>query len=429
MGEVNYYLNPASEKTGKAHIYLRYRYNGKQLKYSFGQSIDPKFWNENKQRVKNSKVTTEDGKHYLNDLLDNLAKECTRAYNEALKNGIPAPETLREKLNAFINQNDGKSTEKKMTLLDLVHRFTTGEIKYNGRDKSPNTILTYKTTEMHLKGFMKAEKEYSKGLAFEDINLDFYYKYVTYLKSRKLGQNAISKNVQILKLFMNEAVDLGYTDNMKFKHKKFAVSRVETDAVYLTNDELMALYKFDFSGHPKLEAVRDLFIFGCFVGLRYSDYSTIKPEYIVKLQGEHFIKMITQKTAQLVIIPCNPVIMEIFEKYKSNPNRLPRAISSQKFNEYIKDACKVAGMTEKGRLATEPTLELWECISSHTARRSFATNLYLENFPPIDLMKVTGHTTEKAFMKYIRVTKLDTAMRMSKHIKNNWNEKLIKLTE
>lgn len=427
MSDVNFYLKPAAAN-GKSHVYLRFMYNGKTLNFSFGQNIDPDKWNASKQRVKSNKQTTADGKHYLNDLLDKLAKECKTAYNEALKDGIPAPETLKEKLTAYMQQNEEPEGTQKITLFTLAERFKNNEIKNKGKDKSANTIKTYKTTLEHLKDFVKKEKDYSKGLDFEDINLDFYYKFVTYLKGKNLGQNAVSKDVSILKVFMNEAVDLGYTTNMSFKHKKFAAPRVDTDAVYLTEDELMKLYNHDFSEKKKLEAVRDLFIFGCYVGLRFSDYSTIKPENIVTIDGDCFIKQITQKTGELVIIPCNPVVMEIFNKYKNNPNRLPRTISNQKFNEYIKEACKEAKMTETGRLATEPLLELHECVSSHTARRSFATNLYLDGFPTIDIMKVTGHRTEKAFMKYIRVSKLDTALRLSRHIKNNWSKKLLKLT-
>ncbi|MCF8450693.1 MAG: site-specific integrase [Taibaiella sp.] len=438
MSEVNFYLKDP-KKEGDTPIYLKYLYNGKILKYYIGQSIDKSKWNFNKQRVKNNKLTTEDGKHYVNDLLDNLAKECKLAYNEALKDGIPAPETLREKLNAFINQNDDTEKDKKISLFSLIERFTNNEIKYNGKDKSPNTIMTYNTTYGHLKEFVKKEKEYSGGLDFEDINLDFYYKYLTFLKGKNLGQNAISKDIQILKVFMSEAVDLGYTENLKFRHKKFAVARVDTDSVFLTESELTALYNYDLSQNKKLEAVRDLFIFGCYVGLRFSDYSTIRPENIVNIDGDYFIKQITQKTGELVIIPCNPVVMEIFNKYKNNPNRLPRTISNQKFNEYIKEAMKAVTFidkdgkekpvfTETGRLSTEPTLELWETVSSHTARRSFCTNLYLDGFPTIDIMRVSGHRTEKSFMKYIRVSKLDTALRLGKHIKNNWNNKLLKLT-
>ena len=225
---------------------------------------------------------------------------------------------------------------------------------------------------------------------------------------------------------MGEAIDLGFTNNMQFKHKKFAFNEVETDQVYLTEKELLYLYNFKFT-NSKLEQVRDLFIFGAWVGLRFSDFSNIKPDNIVKIEGDYFLKVITKKTKELVIIPCNPVVLDIFNKYSHNANKLPKSLSNQKFNDYIKDVCKEAEMNERGRLSTNPERELWQSVSSHTARRSFATNYYLQGFPTIDLMKITGHKTEKAFLKYIRVSKLDTAKRLNQHIKKNWSEKILRV--
>jgi len=89
--------------------------------------------------------------------------------------------------------------------------------------------------------------------------------------------------------------------------------------------------------------------------------------------------------------------------------------------------CQLIGLTEKGRLSTNPSLELWECISSHTARRSFATNYYLQEFPIVHLMKITGHRTEKSFYKYIKISKLESAKRLSIHNKKRWSEKMLKV--
>ena len=195
----------------------------------------------------------------------------------------------------------------------------------------------------------------------------------------------------------------------------------------MTEDELAKLYALKIN-NKKLEEVRDLFIFGAWVGLRFSDFSNIKPENIIQIDGDYFIKTITQKTKELVIIPCNPVIMEIFEKYADRPNKLPKTISNQKFNDYIKDVCKLAEFNEVGRISAKPKDILADLVSSHTARRSFATNYYLQGFPTIDLMKITGHRTERSFLKYIKVSKLDTAKRLSEHIKVNWSRKLLSFT-
>lgn len=439
MGNVNFYLKKP-DTNNNCLIYLRFFYNGKKVDFSFGQTIEAKNWNSEKQRVKNNRHTTEDGKHSLNDLLDTLEKVLKNAYNTEIKKGIPEPQTLKNYLTAFINQNETTKEDPVETppsgLFTLITRFINNEIKHKGKRKTDNTIKAYRTAEKSLRDFEEHIRELpaTKGgdkkykLDFEGITLDFYYKYITFLEKNEYKQNTLAKYIQTLKVFMGEAVDLGLTNNLQYKHRKFAAEREETDAVYLNEKELDILYKYDLSDNKRLEQVRDLFIFGAWVGLRFSDYSNVKPENIVLIDGEYFVKIITRKTNELVVVPCNPVVLEIFEKYKENKNRLPNAISNQKFNEYIKEVCKKAGLTEKGRLSTEPELELWECISSHTARRSFATNYYLQGFPTIDLMKITGHTTEKVFLNYIKVTKLDTAKRLSKHIKM-WTEKTNRAAE
>jgi len=422
---VHFRLKP-KDLSGHSHIYLQFVYQGRRLFFSFGQTIKPSDWNDKKQRVKNKQTTTEDGKFALNDLLDNLEKICYKTYSESLKDGIPEPDVLKEAMLQFIDQNHQpeKQQSNKPSLFSLGLRFVDGEIKFRGRDKSKSSLKNYHAVLKHLKDYAT----YSKSkVDFDSITLDFFYSYVTYLKKvKKLAANTIAKDISILKVFMGEAMDLGYTDNMQFRHKKFFYQEEETEHVYLTEPELQMIYNVQIST-KKLDQVRDLFIFGAWVGLRFSDFSNIKPENIVKIDDDYFIKVITQKTKELVIIPCNPVIIEIFEKYKHNSNMLPRTISNQKFNEYIKDVCKLAELNEVGRLSSRSKDKLWQLVSSHTARRSFATNFYLQGFPTIDLMRITGHKTERSFLKYIRVSKLDTAKRLSEHIKQNWRSKALYL--
>ena len=419
--QVNFRLKPEG-KDGLSNIVLDFAYQKRRLRYEFGQSVKLVDWNEKKQRVKNKLTTTIDGKFALNDMLDNLELTCLRAYSEALKDGIPDPIILKTTLDLLIDKNHNNAeVSNKPTLFSLAQRFFEGEIKFRGRDMSRGSLNNYAAVTKHLKEY----QTYSKSrVDFDTIDLNFFYSYVSYLKNKqKLAVNSIAKDISIIKVFMGEAVDLDYTDNMKFKHKKFAFNEEETDHVYLTEDELTKLYKLSIT-NKKLDEVRDLFIFGAWVGLRFSDFSNIKKENIIQIDGDYFIKMITQKTKELVIIPCNPVVMQIFEKYADRPNRLPKTISNQKFNDYIKDVCKLAEFNEKGRVSSRPKDILAELVSSHTARRSFATNYYLQGFPTVDLMKITGHKTERSFLKYIRVSKLDTAKRLSAHIKAIWSKKL-----
>jgi hypothetical protein len=212
MPNVNFYLKKPEGTPAKSLIYLQFNYSGKKLIYSFGQNIDAAknkkgeflLWNKNTKRVKDLKQTTQDGKFLLNDLLDNLEKVCTKSYNSELAGGIPAPEILKSHLDAFMNQNEEKPEELK--IYELFDRFISGEIKFRGKDKSYNTLKNYKTTKGHLKAFDKATKYH---VSFENINLDFFYKYTSFLKSHfDLKINTIKKDITILKTVLNEAVDL-----------------------------------------------------------------------------------------------------------------------------------------------------------------------------------------------------------------------------
>ena len=133
MGEVNFYLKKPEAKTGKSLVVLHKQYHGKRLVFSTGQTIDPKAWNPNKQRVKNNSLTTSTGDQYLNDFLNGLQSECDIAYNKSLKEGIPAPEILKQHLKNFINNVADAEESPKDNLYQLIDRFINNEIKFQGR--------------------------------------------------------------------------------------------------------------------------------------------------------------------------------------------------------------------------------------------------------------------------------------------------------
>lgn len=430
MPNVHFYLKKP-EPSGLSLIYLQFKYSGQRVIFSFNQQIEPKQWNEKKQRVKTNAKTAASGDDYINDLLDSLERVCLNAYKKQVGTGRPNPTIIEQALSDFVLGND----KEDRSLLNLIDRFVAGEILYKGKKRSAGTLKAYNLTKNRLLEFSRTKKI---PITYESINVDFYEKLVNYLRGKKridesgkevrsISDSSIGNCIKDLKTFMGVAVDRDYTSNMQFKKKAFAKLTEETDAVYLTWDEVFKLYRYNLSDSKTFEQVRDLFVFGCCIGLRYSDYSTVKPENIIQHEGEHYISMPTQKTGERVIIPCNPIVMEIFNKYQGHDNRLPRTISNQKFNQYLKEICQQAGLKETGRLQTEPNLQLWECVSSHTARRSGLTNYYLENVPVIDLMKISGHKTEKAFLTYIKVSKLEVAKRLGAHIKKNWSEKLLRI--
>lgn len=218
---------------------------------------------------------------------------------------------------------------------------------------------------------------------------------------------------------MNSALEAGVTDNTTHKSKRFSVYREETDSVYLNETELLKLWSYDLSKEPRKEIARDLFLIGAYTGLRVSDYNRLTEDNFKAENGVEMIRIKTQKMRKPVVIPIHPIVKAILEKNDGNP---PQKIPDQHINELIKEVAESVKIDERteltynkaGREVTEfkPKHQL---ITNHTARRSFCTNAYLAGVPTMDIMAISGHTTEKNFRKYIKVTAEQTAIKLSEH--------------
>jgi site-specific recombinase XerD len=395
------------EPNGKADtlIYLFYNFNTQRLKYSFGQKINPKFWNFEKQRVKETKAFPEYTE--FNSMLNSIETTINNIYRKLINDDIvPTPALLRETLdNTLLGKKD---VQKQMSLFSFIDSLISNSTKKQG------TIIHYKQTLRVLKEYCSFE---SKNISFEDINLNFYESFVSYLYSREYAENTIGGYIKNIKVFMNEAIERKLTNNTEFRSRRFKKTQETTDKIYLNLEEVQKLYLLDLSGNKKLEKVRDLFIVACFTGLRFSDLTQITPNNFIN--NGSLLKIKTEKTGEFVVIPLHKTVHEIFRKYK---NEIPNIISNQKMNDYLKEIAKIAGFNEKisnsitkGGIKKTVVSEKWQLVTVHTARRSFATNMYLLDIPTISIMKITGHRTEKAFLLYIKFTQEENANKLLNH--------------
>jgi len=225
---------------------------------------------------------------------------------------------------------------------------------------------------------------------------------------------------------LNDATERGLNTNMAYKSKRFKVVSEDVENIYLTDKELSDLLKHDLSKNKRLDRVRDLFYIGCNTGLRFSDLGKVTKENII--DGQLHVKTI--KTNESVVIPLKKEIFTILKKYEGN---FPTSLSNQKMNEYIKEICsnidslkkKVEITHIKDNLKITENIEKYKLISTHTARRSAATNWYKMGIPSIVIMGVTGHRTESSFLKYIKITSNDKANIMQMYLSKN--QKSLKL--
>jgi len=413
--DVRLYLKRPGAKDATS-IFARISYTGGPLKYYLPEKISPAYWNKTTQRANRSKDFPEYPE--FNTRLDNLEqtiKTVFRKYQNDNKK-VPSPTVLKELLDYAFQ----KKEETTFTFLgyfkDFNKRSQNGERISPKTKKAPvyNTNKGYHTTLQHLEEFQKG---YNRRIDFDSVDLEFYNEYVKYLTIKvRLGLNTIGDHIKRIKTVLADAQSRKIEVNPAFESAYFAKPSEETDSIYMPIGELKLLEELDLSENKKLERVRDLFLIGCYTGLRYSDYSMLRPDQI----SDGFITTRQQKTGKEVVIPVHSVVEKLLKKYDG---LLPPSISNQKTNEYLKELGQLVEPLKstitltytKGGSKVTKTLEKWTLLSTHTARRSFATNEYLAGTPVLSIMAITGHRTEKAFLRYIKLTSKDHAKLLKMH--------------
>lgn len=411
MPSSNFYLK--SGGTGPERlVYFFFSYHGYRLKYSTGQKIPPEYWNEEKQRARETKNFSQHSE--LNAFLGNLSKEAERLYLKGLNGGrVLTPDELRVGLDLY----RGKAIDAPQRgLFAFIDNFI------NERAASPKvkhgSIQIYRTLFSKLKDFTQTRNKHR--LDYSDITPEFWEKFRDYLYSLQHAENTVHKHLRTLKTILNDAIEKEATGGVDvyINTKRLNVSAEQVQKIYLTMEELQHLYHLNLSPVPRLARVRDLFLIGAFTGLRFSDFSQLRPEHFKTLNGVEVLEIDTQKTGERVVIPLHPYVRAILNRNGGQP---PRAISNQKMNDFLKELGELAGLTDTvviaktiGGVKVSSMFKKYELLSTHTARRSFATNAYVEGLDSLSIMKITGHRTENAFMRYIQITKEENAVRMSK---------------
>ena len=406
----NVKFNLKNKNENETLVVLIFRYDNNKFVYSTGQKINPKFWNDKEQKAKETSKFPEYPE--FNNYLNTLRYKTQDAYRKLL---IEKPSFDKNDFKKELDISLEKEKRKeKPNLMQFIDEF----IKNRELSGKPNgSIQVYKKTQKHLKDYCK---KYG-AINYESINLEFLEKFQRFLYSepRLLSVNYSLKLIQNLKLFLNEAKELDYHNNDAYKSRKFTIKKEEITHIYLTLEELERMYNEDLKENSKLERVRDTFIVGCFTGLRFSDFTKLQPQHFKKIGDVEVLEIVTQKTNQKVTIPIHPKVQSILKKYDGI---MPRPISNQKMNEYLKDLGELVKINDdivisrtKGGQRTEEVFKKYDLISSHTARRSFATNSFKAGVPSISIMKITGHSTEKSFLQYIKISSEENAVLMAQN--------------
>jgi len=418
MAQVKFYLEKRGDRESNIPVLMAYSFHGQRLIYYTGVRVDKKFYTPNYWKGNGRppiKVTAPQAE-FLNTQLSIIKSHLRASENEAKAAGIPLS------VGYFRNYLDSKIKEKPkpetITLMKYYDIFIEG--MKNGINQKTGHPLSVANVEKY-RASMNMLKDFSQyrgcEVDFKDVDEALYNELVNYMITvKKYSLNTYGRHIKFLKTVLHRATQDGINTNLKFQKALVGVTEPSENA-YLTEEELETLRKHDFSGSPRLEKVRNIFLVGCWTGLRFSDYSNLKKENI----NNGMIKIVTQKTKKQVVVPLHPTVKSILEKYNY---QLPESISNQKFNDYLGEICALAGINEpfsKSITKAGKTLVLsgpkHQFITSHSARRSFASNGFKRGIPIPLIMAITGHSTERQFLDYVKVSQEERAKLFAKEAK------------
>ncbi|CAA0248773.1 Phage integrase family protein [Tenacibaculum maritimum] len=390
-------------------IMLHFSSKGRRFKKSIGYKCSLKNWDVTKQRVKTGKgmvANAYEVNAFISDIQSYAEEELTKIKKES--------DFIDVKLLSFLIEKKIKGEEETDREEEKNKELIYYSRKVLEQKKSQIKIVTTRSCNQTIKMLEKYEKSSGHLLRFDDVDLSFYRGFVQFLENEGYSLNSVGKHIKNLKVFLNDALTNGVTDNSIFKSRSFKVLKETTTEIFLTKEELEILANEDFSKRSKLELARDIFLIGCYTGQRVSDYNGLTNENIEVIKGRKVIKIHQKKTGTIVRIPITSKIQKIMERYNGG---FPPKLSEPILRENIKLACKKAGFKElitvsytKGGGLVREGVPKYDLVKTHTARRTFCTNHYIDQKPIQNIMLFSGHKTEREFLKYVRIEKREEAL-------------------
>lgn len=390
-------------------IVLVFRLRGERYVYSTGMKVPPKFWNDKAMRVRASQEYLDF--EYMNKQLERVeAATITISRKYESQGSILTQMAFKGEMDAILTGQQKTGSVKDFT--SFLNEFI--EDRGTSPKYSQGSIEVYNTARKHIVKFVK-----SRPIKYEDLSIEFFKDFIRFLYKQDFSDNHVNKILSTIRTVLNEATERGLNKNLAYKSRKISVGKTETDNVYLTEDDLSKLVRLDLNARPSLDRVRDLFVIGAYTGLRFSDFTNLKPENLQMLGANPTFNVLTKKTKDRLVIPVHPLVKNVLEKYAFT---LPDPISNQKMNDALKEICKIAGLDKvvtkrhyKGGAVYEEKYLKWQLVSSHTGRRSFATNTYKAGVPMLSIMRITGHKKPETFLKYIKFDNTENAILMANH--------------
>ena len=397
-----------------ARTRYRIRWGNNIVAFNLGYRIEVDKWSNETQRCKAN--TTHGKKKVPASVINRKLQLFEQAYEDTIKYfELQKVVPTKEQFQSVFNSNIGR--EKKVvldkTFFEYYDDFMAEEGSFNQWTEA--TKIKLKVIRNHLFNF-------DSELTFEKLTEQKFIEYLNYLQRElKLKNSTILKHISFVKWFLRWSCSKGYNTNTFFEVFKPKLKDTQKKVIFLTPTEFKQFREYQIPEQKKyLERVRDVFLFQCFTGLRYSDVENLKKSDI----RDNFIEVTTVKTSDSLKIELNQHSKGILDKYKDYEDSKGRAlpvITNQRMNEYLKELAELAGINEPiretyyiGNERFDEVTPKYALIGTHAGRRTFICNALSLGIPPQVVMKWTGHSDYKAMKPYIDIADETKANAMSK---------------
>lgn len=397
-------------------IRMRVVFASQRIEFTTGYRIDASKWDSNKQRVKNG--CTNKLKQSSSDINADLLRYYTilqEVFKEyEVRDIMPTMQEVKDAFNAKLKPEENTQVEEEQkSFWEIYDEFTEECGKQNNWTDS--TFEKFAAVRNHITDFCK-------NPTFALFNEDGLNDYVDFLRIKKDMRNStIGKQIGFLKWFIRWAHKKGYHQNIAYDTFKPKLKNTPKKVIFLTWDELNRLKEYSIPQSKQyLERVRDVFLFCCFTGLRYSDVYNLRTSDVKADR----IEITTVKTADSLTIELNKHSKAILEKYKDvhfEDNKVLPVISNQRMNDYLKELAELAGINEpiretyyRGNQRVDEVTPKYALLGTHAGRRTFICNALALGIPAQVVMKWTGHSDYKAMKPYIDIADDIKANAMSK---------------
>lgn len=376
-------------KNGQCSIKIYYNANGVKGYQKTKLAVFPNQWDENKGLVNKS--------HPLHVQINSMLRSQLLDLEKRALEGENFKETKKAEV----------IKKSELTVSEFIAQYI-NEIAQGQHDLASGTVKNYKALKLRLDQFGIHR---GTPVRWEDISQDWYGAFWMFL-SENFGvtkRGGFAKHIKILKKFMNEAMRRGLHKNIAHEDRNFKVDRSSSPKIYLNEEEVSLMENLDLSSFPHLEMERDRWLLCYYFLMRYQDgQDHMARDRFFKSKGSTYFRYSANKTGIEATIPVKPKAVELLEKYGY---KMPKTTNPEA-NRKIKTVASMAGINTP---ATENGITAPKCnfVSTHTARRSAATNLAISGVPIDFIAKLGGWKKMETLQKYLLATGLDVA-RISK---------------